>query len=517
MACAVERRAPRTPEELQGAAAQAARELLSRSLLETIASARIGALEAVVALDCEAWPDVLSRNVAEAIRSLHARGAAVDLAAVYEEAQQRGLPISGSEISALSDLSVDHHIGSVESRLQAIERWDRCQRRLRIAEALRDPDLAEEDLRHVIADAGLFAENRCPAPTVNAAVWLATEPTPSERVLDGLLDAGDKGIVVGGPKLRKTYFAVQAGLSLAAGRDFLGWITPKPRRVLIVQLEVKENHFHRRLKRVASALNIEPWKIGDRLHVINGRGAEINFAEITAAAKQHKSEVIIIDPLYKLVQGDENAAVDVKPTLAAFDRLAEETGAAVIYIHHDPKGHAGSRNIRDRGAGTNTLVRDCDLLITLTEHQRSPDMAVVATLSRNYPPKPEMSVRWDSGAFVVDDTPPVVASKSGGAQGVAKASLESFLPDLRAVLNDSAVQKGVAVDRLRQRGLTKDRSLALISLGLESGEICAWDKCYPRAVWVGSGAAIEAKIAAEEALSADDAVSQPVKQEVPKS
>jgi RecA-family ATPase len=38
--------------------------------------------------------------------------------------------------------------------------------------------------------------------------------------------------------------------------------------------------------------------------------------------------VVILDPLYKLLEGDENSAQDMKPLLAGFDRLAETTGAA---------------------------------------------------------------------------------------------------------------------------------------------------------------------------------------------
>jgi RecA-family ATPase len=54
----------------------------------------------------------------------------------------------------------------------------------------------------------------------------------------------------------------------------------------------------------------------------------------------------------------------VKPVLAQFDRLAESTGAAVVYIHHDTKGAAGERDSRDPGeavaassTATSTAVR----------------------------------------------------------------------------------------------------------------------------------------------------------------
>jgi RecA-family ATPase len=110
-------------------------------------------------------------------------------------------------------------------------------------------------------------------------------------------------------------------------------------------------------------------------------------SELLAAFK-NKPEVIFFDPLYKLNEGVENAAEDMRTILAAFDMVAEETGAAIVYVHHDTKGNPGDRDIRDRGAGSNVLGRDYDACMTLTSHAQEDEAIVVDVLLRNYKPQP---------------------------------------------------------------------------------------------------------------------------------
>lgn len=338
-----------------------------------------------------------------------------------------------------------------------------------------------------------------PPVVISAATWLSTEPPPVDPILTGLFDRGDKVAIVAASKMRKTFLSTQMALCLSARIPFLNRTPKKPRRILLVQFEVKPEHFHRRLRKVARALGIGPGDVGDRLMIVNMRGHDPKLVDIGKQAQTTGAEVIILDPLYKLLEGDENSAQDMKPLLRQFDQLAEQVGAAVVYIHHDPKGIPGSRNIRDRGAGSNTLVRDCDLLITLTAHRNNDeDVAVVSTLQRNYPPQPDFCIRWEDGAFNLAEELPAVAataSAQGNQNPTSKAPLEDFLPGLEQVLNGNTMQKGLLVDRLRNgTGLTKIRADALIQLALEEKQIVMWDKSFPHAIWLGTQEAIDAKI-----------------------
>ena len=295
---------------------------------------------------------------------------------------------------------------------------------------------------------------------IPAEDWLDHEPPAHDQIITGLFDAGDKVAIIGSSKLRKSFFVMQMGLSLAAGRNFLSFQTKKQRKVLIVQLEVKAAHFHRRVKRMAETLFIGSKDIAGNLFIINGRGVELTISQINAASKKIGAEFILIDPLYKLVDGDENSAHDMKPILKEFDDLAEATGAAVAYVHHDPKGRPGDRDIRDRGAGSGVLGRDYDACVTLTRHRDNEDSAIIETLLRNYPPRKSFVASWDNGCFHVSNLPTVAQNSSNAAKGSTKPIDEDIEEALRLLIEPVYCQEfdNLLHDRL---GLSRERARAV--------------------------------------------------------
>ena len=282
----------------------------------------------------------------------------------------------------------------------------------------------------------------------NASDWIVSQPGEPKQIVVNVFDEGDKVAVIGGSKTRKTFTVLQMGVHLAAGMPFLCWDIEKPFVVLIVQMEVKRDHYWRRFKRMLRATG---GRIDDRLHILNCRGHEIKMEYIEAVASALGAQVIIFDPLYKLMDGDENAAHEVKPTLRAFDVLAEATGAAVVYTHHDPKGNAAERDIRDRGAGSNVLSRDYDACLTLTPHRDEPDAAVVGVLLRNYPPQDSFCIQWTDGHYEVADDLVALTGKPGKYDAAIR---EAFALNPGGSLSDIAAVAGCdrsTVSRVKKR------------------------------------------------------------------
>ena len=238
-----------------------------------------------------------------------------------------------------------------------------------------------------------------------ASEWLA-EPMPDpDPVIDGLFDLCDKVAVIGPSKMRKSFFVTQLAVCLARenAKTFLSFSIPKRRKVLLVQLEIKDLHQQRRLHQLCCGLFIEHRELSQNLYVLNGRGVGIKPAMLLKPAKELGIEVIIVDPLYKILEGDENSAKDMKPALAEFDRLVEETGAAVLYVHHDRKGASGDLDIRDRGSGSNVLGRDYDACLTLTPHSDVTNAVVLESLLRNYPSAEPQVIEWERMIFQESD------------------------------------------------------------------------------------------------------------------
>jgi RecA-family ATPase len=282
---------------------------------------------------------------------------------------------------------------------------------------------------------------------IDAADWLETIPDPPDQILGDMLDAGDKMVLIGSSKMRKSFFTQQMGLSIAVGRDFLSILIPKRRRVLYVQFEIRKQHSHRRTRNLARAIGINADELRGQFLTIPARGKGIRGAEglqrIKRKAASYKPEVIILDPLYKLAEGVENAAEDLKVILNAFDELAEATGAAIIYVHHDPKGSPGDRNIRDRGAGSNVLGRDYDACVTLTPHISEPEAVVVEMLLRNYQERENFTVSWccnkETGGYCFERLDSVLPAKRT-SKTKAAPSWESYLPAALEVLDGKEME-----------------------------------------------------------------------------
>lgn len=309
-----------------------------------------------------------------------------------------------------------------------------------------------------------------PVP-VDVAIWLASEPEEPDQIIEDTFDKADKLAIIAASKLRKSFFLLQLLICIGAGRPFLNWKIPKPRRILHVQFEIQEHHYHRRLIRMAKAMGITPGDLGDRFYVLNARGLGMSGPEaikkITHIAQNVKADVISFDPLYKVITGAENAAEDLKGILNAFDELAKETGAAIIYVHHDPKGNSGDRDVRDRGAGSNVLGRDYDACITLTPHASEPAGVVVESLLRNYKPQEAFVALWaedtNTEGYCFNRAYGIAPTKKTSSNGKAKdtTALGVYLPVALEILKSGPMQTSVFMDAFRTKtGLTHARSSA---------------------------------------------------------
>jgi RecA-family ATPase len=76
---------------------------------------------------------------------------------------------------------------------------------------------------------------------------------------------------------------------------------------------------------------------------------------------------IVIDPIYKVITGDENSADQMANFCNQFDKVCTELGCAVIYCHHHSKGSQGGKKSMDRASGSGVFARDPDALLDLIE------------------------------------------------------------------------------------------------------------------------------------------------------
>ncbi len=254
----------------------------------------------------------------------------------------------------------------------------------------------------------------------NLRVILADPPPLAPTMIDGILREGHKMILTGPPKAGKSFLQMQLAIAIGSGRQWLKWHCRRG-KVLYVNLEVDgpscDNRFKVIYERLAAydssmrlqegAENIDIWNLRgkalpmDKLApIIVRRGLGMNYG------------AVIIDPIYKVITGDENAASDMAYFGNQFDLICSSLGSSVIYCHHHSKGAQGMKRAGDRGSGSGVFSRDPDAMIdmtplVLTESQKAADPRpayAISTVLREFPSCEDFAVRFDYPLHLLDDT-----------------------------------------------------------------------------------------------------------------
>jgi hypothetical protein len=217
--------------------------------------------------------------------------------------------------------------------------------------------------------------------------------TPPEIVVD-LIHQGTKVVLGGSSKAGKSWLLLQLALCVATGGKFLRWPT-KPGRVLYMNLEILAPFMAARLQVIVNHCNLES---PTNLDILNLRGVIADFdtvaQQIIELAENGNYCMIIIDPIYKLMGGrSENGAGGVGALCLQLERVAERTGAAVVYAHHFTKGKQTQKKAIDRLSGSGVFGRDADSLILLTDHTQ-PRCFTLDLILRNLPPQESFVLEW---------------------------------------------------------------------------------------------------------------------------
>lgn len=206
------------------------------------------------------------------------------------------------------------------------------------------------------------------------AVRLDPPPLP-EVLIEGILRRGHKMLISGSSKAGKSFLLMELSVALATGGEWLGFRCRKG-RVLYVNLEIDRASAFDRLVRICDAMGV-----GDlchNLHVLNLRGQakplDKLVPQLVRKMQAVRYDAVIIDPIYKVITGDENNASDMGAFCNQFDLLALETGCSVIYCHHHSKGAQGAKRAMDRASGSGVFARDPDAQLDMIELVLSDDL-----------------------------------------------------------------------------------------------------------------------------------------------
>lgn len=196
-------------------------------------------------------------------------------------------------------------------------------------------------------------------------------PELPPETIRGVLRRGEKLVLTGPSKAGKSFALIQLAVALATGSYWMGRFKCSTQRVVYINLELTKENSARRLLDVWKELRHADQTGMENLSVWNLRGSAVTTkAMVDSIIKRHKSmanppDYYIVDPIYKVNAGDENAAKDVNELLREFDRLCAATNANLVYAHHHAKGSQYGKRALDRGSGSGVIGRDADAAIDL--------------------------------------------------------------------------------------------------------------------------------------------------------
>lgn len=206
--------------------------------------------------------------------------------------------------------------------------------------------------------------------TENLADTWADPPALAPPLIDNVLRQGHKMLLAGPSKAGKSFALIELCISIAEGRPWFGRFGCAQGKVLYINLELDRASCLHRFRDVYDALDLAPDHVSN-IDLWNLRGASVPMDKLAPKlirrAQRKNYIAVVLDPIYKVITGDENSADQMAKFCNQFDLVCRELGCAVIYCHHHSKGAQGGKRSMDRASGSGVFARDPDAMLDMTE------------------------------------------------------------------------------------------------------------------------------------------------------
>lgn len=172
-----------------------------------------------------------------------------------------------------------------------------------------------------------------------------TLPSPDPIIGDGILLEQTLLLIKGKQKAWKSMFAMNLSIALAKGESFSIFKIKRKQRVLLLSSEggyyPNRDRINKMAKRFPEAAELDLFMCFDpRLKIDQNDGQE----QIRKKLSLFVPSVLIIDPLIKFHNSDENSAKEMIKVMNELRNLIEDYKLSIILVHHMGKnGSSGSR------------------------------------------------------------------------------------------------------------------------------------------------------------------------------
>jgi AAA domain len=178
-------------------------------------------------------------------------------------------------------------------------------------------------------------------------------------IIEGLLRAKEVACIVATAKSFKTWISMAMAIAVAEGKRFLDRPTER-RKVLFIDNETKRNTMQKRINLLARGRPTD-------LSLLSLRGKPgPTIDELGPLIAGGDFGLVIVDSLYRTGWlSEENNNDSTGRELPALQRIAEDTGAAIVVVDHTAKGGGVDRSVVDAARGASAKGGFFDALMLL--------------------------------------------------------------------------------------------------------------------------------------------------------
>lgn len=181
--------------------------------------------------------------------------------------------------------------------------------------------------------------------------------------------------VFGESGIMKSVAVHNLAFALAAGVPWIELPVPRPLRVYYLQAEIADAYFWERTDKMNQHYQLGGTPLADNLYLERNLDLRLDTSKgakyLEDTLRAVKPEVVIIDPLYKFMSGDDNDQHAVKAIQEVLDEVAIiGYSASIVMVHHSrkPASYAGQQFNFGKGEsrGHTTITDWFDTVIQLT-------------------------------------------------------------------------------------------------------------------------------------------------------
>ena len=193
-------------------------------------------------------------------------------------------------------------------------------------------------------------------------------PMPEPIIKNGILLDKTMLVIVGPPKSKKTFLAQNLALAIASGKSFANFEITKPKKVLYFLAEGGYYPNRDRLQKMGADFS-EKYMENFELSLLSYLPINQNdsYKKMYNIIKNSGAEVVVIDPLIKFHDVDENSASQISDVFGRIRELIQELEISVKLVHHTGKV------VSKGGRGSSALVGEYDSCITIKINKDSPN------------------------------------------------------------------------------------------------------------------------------------------------